>query len=295
MLFDFFTKKYKVKEIDYQKLLQANPLDASLHLEFAKLCLNKKNYQMAYAELRTAECLGICSELTTQMIKQLEDCLPELLKIDHNQYHRNFTLSKEIKRITSKAKSTVLDIGGGDGILSRFLSDYSYCLAEPSINGISGNSLPFFDKSFDVVVSCHVLEHIPLEERENFLDNLARVTKKTIILLNPFEVEGSHTKERLELFVEITDAQWAKEHLECSLPSVEFIENYASKRGFKYQITPNGTLTTSMAFVFVDYFAQKANCQAELTKINQFYNKYYEDILNSDKFPTAYLVTLIVD
>jgi 2-polyprenyl-3-methyl-5-hydroxy-6-metoxy-1,4-benzoquinol methylase len=55
----------------------------------------------------------------------------------------------------------VLDVGGGHGQLASFLPEASYCLAEPSVNGISGADLPFADRSFDYVVSCHVLEQIP--------------------------------------------------------------------------------------------------------------------------------------
>jgi len=96
-----------------------------------------------------------------------------------------------------------------------------------NVNGISGIDLPFKDKSFDVVVSCHVLEHIPVKDRDVFLDQLCAKAKKSVILHNPFKVDGVDETERLQLHIDIIDAWWAKEHLECSLPSVESIKEFS--------------------------------------------------------------------
>ena len=57
-------------------------------------------------------------------------------------------------------------------MLASFIPDASYCLVDPSTNGISGVNLPFSNGTFDYVVSCHVLEHIPSGDRNTFLDQL---------------------------------------------------------------------------------------------------------------------------
>jgi hypothetical protein len=218
-----------------------------------------------------------------------------LTYLDHNQYYRLFSLAEEIKNLQGEENWSILDVGGGDGKLALFIPNSPYCLAEPSVNGISGTNLPFAYKMFDVVVSCHVLEHIPIPERELFLDNLISKAKKAVILLNPFEVEGTFVKERLELMINITNAEWAKEHLECSLPTLDNIKLYAEKRGLNYKIQPNGIITTSLAMVFLSYFANKSGCYQELGKINQFYNENYLNILDSEIYPNAYLITLKLD
>ncbi|WP_198246783.1 class I SAM-dependent methyltransferase [methane-oxidizing endosymbiont of Gigantopelta aegis] len=99
--------------------------------------------------------------------------------------------------------------------------------------------MPFEDKSFDVVVSCHVLEHIPVEDRDVFLEQLCAKAKKSVVLLNPFQVEGVNEVERLQLHIDIIGAWWAKEHLECSLPLVEDVEKFSKQRGYKCEVKPH--------------------------------------------------------
>ena len=73
----------------------------------------------------------------------------------HNTYYRLKTLSEHMTALSGGGQFTVLDIGGGEGDLCLFLPDAAYVLAEPSINGISGQELAFEDKSFDFVVAVH--------------------------------------------------------------------------------------------------------------------------------------------
>lgn len=276
---------------DYRERINQEPLNAELHFNFANFCFKKNNYCLAYAEFSTANFLGKPKSEVKYILTKIKEKIFPLTCLDHNQYYRLFSLAEEIKNIQSVENWSILDVGGGDGKLALFLPNSPYFLAEPSVNGISGTNLPFPDKMFDVVVSCHVLEHIPMTEREIFLDNLISKAKKAVILLNPFEIEGAFVKEKLELMIEITNAQWAKEHLEYGFPTVEDIKLYALKRGLNYTLKPNGSLTTSMAITLMSHFARKAGCYQELAKINHFYNQKYVDILASETYPIGYLVT----
>ena len=89
----------------------------------------------------------------------------------------------------------------------------------------------------------------------------------------------------------MTNAAWAHEHLECTLPTVDSIKKYADSRSLKFHYAPNGTMTTSLALVFFDH-SRKQGKANQYQKVNQFLNTEYINILNSEKYPTAGLFYL---
>jgi hypothetical protein len=178
-----------------------DPLNATLHLKYAIEASKKGMAYLAYAELRTAEYLDADLKEVQKLMHAFRAALPNPEYMNHNQWFRLFSLSSEISRRANKSKLSILDVGAGQGELASFIPEGAYCLAEPGINGISGTDLPFPDRSFDYVVSCHVLEHIPAANRKIFLDQLLSKSKQGVILLNPFYVEGIHADDRLKLII----------------------------------------------------------------------------------------------
>jgi SAM-dependent methyltransferase len=262
-------------------------------LEYAAAAFRSGRYYLAYAELKTAAFLGADEDNLKEMLSAYRQALPDHRIMAHNQFYRFKTLAAEIIKRSGGGEVSVLDVGGGEGALCAFLpEDAAYCLAEPGVNGLSGTDLPFADKTFDLVVACHVLEHVPREERSLFLDQLSAKSRKGVVLLNPFHVEGTHVNERLKLFLEITKASWAREHLECSLPRVEDVKRYASDRGMQITVKPNGSLTTSTALVFADHFASRAGLHVDWKKMNAFFNEKFCDKADNAECPNAYLVYL---
>lgn len=276
----------------FMSTLSRDPTNAELHFELAEMSFKSGNTALAYAEAKTAQFLGLQKSHIREFMVEVKAGLPELNSISHNEYFRYSTLANEIKQISKDKPASILDVGGGIGQLAQFLPEFAYCLAEPAVNGISGLDLPFKENSFDFVVACHVLEHIPKEEREQFLNQLMSRARKGLVLLNPFKVPGTKVTERLELVIEITGAGWAKEHLECELPVLEFIEQYACNRNFELSLKPNGTMSNALVVVFMEHFAMKCGNTGQLAKISSFLNSLPESMYNSTLQPNAYLIYL---
>lgn len=283
-------KGHRKNKIGYfQEKLALDPLNANLHLQYAIHATKINRPYLAFAEFKTAEYLGALNTAVKLQQEKILSVIPDHKVMNHNQYYRLKSLSDELYKRSGSTHFSVLDVGGGEGQLASFIPEVSYCLAEPSINSISGTNLPFPNSAFDYVVSCHVLEHIPIDQRTIFLDQLLSKSRKGLILLNPFHIEGTHVEERLKLIIDITSAGWAKEHLECSLPTIQFIETYAQDRKLEISIKPNGTLTTTLSFVFMDYFADRSDKKSEIGKINKLFNTQLTNILDSKEFPTGYM------
>ena len=94
--------------------------------------------------------------------------------------------------------ATLLDVGAGDGRLLQQLpqriwaagADYAFAsVAQIRPNGICASSqqLPFRDQSFDIVLCCEVLEHLPDGMFQAVLKELERVASTHILVTVPYK------------------------------------------------------------------------------------------------------------
>jgi len=84
---------------------------------------------------------------------------------------------------------TVLNVGAGTGRIGQitFLGDKK-CDTNPVVPGVEYGdirNLPYPDKSFDIVIASHVIEHLPPEDIPKAINELYRVAREKIYVLIP--------------------------------------------------------------------------------------------------------------
>lgn len=95
----------------------------------------------------------------------------------------------EVLKLTPK---NLLIIGSGDAMVSEVLKKYIKQVKtfdieselEPNIIG-SVDDIALPNNSFDVVLCCEVLEHLPFEKFEKCLKEIKRIAKKDVVLSLP--------------------------------------------------------------------------------------------------------------
>jgi hypothetical protein len=113
------------------------------------------------------------------------------------------TVSERAK-LTAKAvpsdAHTILEVGSGDGLIIKALrkaghdpvaldisqSALKYIQGSKLVQA-TGNQLPFPSNNFDLVLACELLEHLPISIYQDVLDEIARVTKRYIIITVPYQ------------------------------------------------------------------------------------------------------------
>jgi GT2 family glycosyltransferase len=143
----------------------------------------------------------------------------------------------------------ILDVGGNSGPLKQFLPRAQVVVtdvdAPTSLTSLplrhdgyvraSGTHLPFPDDSFDAVTAHDTLEHVPEENRAAFLSELARVSRRFVIVNGPFAgPETEWAEHRLSVFLERVigkDSGYLEEHRRFGLPDPDGIEEVIGSMG----------------------------------------------------------------
>jgi hypothetical protein len=298
-----------------QQALAGHPLDASLHLELARTYLDLERFHAAVGTARTGLALGYEGTDGVRLLQRAyagaglgrlardagvtadprsdpADADEGTLDLPPVVYHRLRAIAARCRAVAAEASLRILDVGGGEGQLAAFLPDTAYCLAEPTINGLEASAFAA-RTDFDVVVACHVLEHVPDEAKEAFLGDLCDLARRRVILLGP--VSDDPTGPAIDALVHrITGADWAAEHLACGRPSLGMLRHFAETRGYGAEATPHGDQAATFWMIFAEHFADDPVKRDRLRELNRFSNEHFHDRLSHPEQPNDYLVELVV-
>ena len=152
----------------------------------------------------------------------------------YDVYERHAVVSQLLhKKLPSKEKQQILDVGGRIALLDRFLP-YKTISINPDGTGHilgDGGKLPFAANSFNAVVNIDTLEHLPRPVRLPFIQECTRVSQQNVIVAAPFGSEAhiQLEKELNELHIRLLGQphHYLGEHVEYGLPTAEQLEIFA--------------------------------------------------------------------
>lgn len=104
----------------------------------------------------------------------------------------------QIDKILSLKRNKVLEVGPGNGIVSRYLRLCGLCVRTVDIDNRNSPdiladviNLPIESESFDIVSCCEVLEHMPYDKFNLALTEIYRVTSAFAIISIPAPFAGA--------------------------------------------------------------------------------------------------------
>jgi SAM-dependent methyltransferase len=120
-------------------------------------------------------------------------------------------LFRSMRRIWDPSHRTVLDVGGGTGIVAHAMGALlpidrvvSVDVGDRYLEGLDvesgifdGKTLPFADGSFDCVVMCNVLHHVPTAARSALLRECGRVASSGVLYIKDHLAESALDHLRL--------------------------------------------------------------------------------------------------
>jgi SAM-dependent methyltransferase len=122
----------------------------------------------------------------------------------------------------------LVDVGGFPGQLASYLPDtrvLAVNVDEPADLVVPMDALPFTDGAFEAATSLDVLEHVPGDDRDRFVRELLRVTRRRAVLCCPLgSPEHRAAEEEIQGWYRSVAGDghpWLTDHLSKGLPTLE--------------------------------------------------------------------------
>ena len=221
-----------------------------------------------------------------------------LLRLPFDQYGRYRMVQEAVTTAAfalEMPRLKLLDVGGyyqeADGTprlpSQQFLGDHDLTvldLPECNLPGYvqgDGTNMQFADSTFDLVICCDTLEHIPATLRDRFIRELVRVAKYGVVLICPIDDYRTALAEKVlyaYIFAELH--MWhdqLREHREYGLPQMPLVREAFAGAGCELRDYPSGDLHAWLPMMLAKHYMLKfGQSQPELQYgLDELYNRSY--------------------
>lgn len=209
-------------------------------------------------------------------------------RIPFDQYQRYNNVQKIINDLRIRdEKLKILEVGANEHQnLEKFLpvDDITYLdinlpeelLTNPKYILGDATQMEFDNNTYDIVVALDVFEHIPVDKRKKFIDELSRVSSRYFVITAPFYSEqvkeAEHRLETLYLHLFNERFIWLEEHATNGLPNLSEIEEYLTLNRRKFKVIPHGSVDIWEKLMGIHFFAAK---NPELISFREEIDLYY--------------------
>lgn len=197
-----------------------------------------------------------------------------------------YRLAAEVLRAAAGPEPLVLDVGSREGFLTCFLPEARvFNLDREPYPGkafvrADAEHLPFPDACFDAVIALDVLEHLPREGRPGLLRELARASRRAVLVSAPFAEPGVAEAEKLanEFHLLLTGREhpYLCEHQAYGLPELsETLEGLPGPE-WASAVFPGPPLDEWLALMGLNlYLATLPNSWGTIGDINRIYREKF--------------------
>jgi Methyltransferase domain len=220
--------------------------------------------------------------------------------VPFDQYQR-YRLTAAVAEAIARSASgpgplRVLDVGGHHSDfwgrarrpIAEFLPGCATVTLDVATNPLRGyvrgrgDALPFRDRSFDLVCSVDVLEHVPSSARSHLVEELTRASTRAVLLAAPFDHPEVERAERFVTdFVQRTcgyDQGQLREHRDRGLPNLASTCEAFTHRGWHLRVWPYGNLWRWLLMMIDKHAVQALPGSRRLhTRLDRQYNERWFD------------------
>jgi len=219
-----------------------------------------------------------------------------------DKYTRYFLIAQLADQIRTKTPMRILDVGGADGLLGNFLKKDEVVIMDvqtvsPNIVLSDITHAPFVNRSFDLVVSSDVYEHISPKNRKKTVSEMLRISKNYIILGAPFYSPEIKEAEIIanNFWLKATGEQhrWLKEHIDNKLPREDELEPFLKERGYTFYKLGTNNLFLWLNVMLFSYYAQRYLIPKDKEReVYRFYNENFVELgdLEEPTYRKIYLI-----